>query len=81
MRGLLSVMVLWCFVYAVSQLSLANAYSIFMSAPLLITANVVTAASIEEMPRRFVVGMSHATDAVSSVSSGTLHASAGFQLC
>ncbi|HKS55614.1 MAG TPA: DMT family transporter [Steroidobacteraceae bacterium] len=38
MRGLLSVMVLWCFVYAVSQLSLANAYSIFMSAPLLITA-------------------------------------------
>jgi drug/metabolite transporter (DMT)-like permease len=38
MRGVLSVMVLWCFVYAVSQLSLANAYSIFMSAPLIITA-------------------------------------------
>jgi drug/metabolite transporter (DMT)-like permease len=37
-RGFLSVMLLWCFVYAVSQLSLANAYSIFMSAPLLITA-------------------------------------------
>jgi drug/metabolite transporter (DMT)-like permease len=38
MRGFLSVALLWCFVYAVSQLSLANAYSIFMSAPLLITA-------------------------------------------
>jgi drug/metabolite transporter (DMT)-like permease len=38
LRGFLSVMLLWCFVYAVSQLSLANAYSIFMSAPLLITA-------------------------------------------
>src|SRR5262249_30298227 len=35
MRGFLSVMLLWCFVYAISQLSLANAYSIFMSAPLL----------------------------------------------
>lgn len=38
LRGFLSVMLLWCFVYAVSQLSLANAYAIFMSAPLLITA-------------------------------------------
>lgn len=38
MRGFLSVALLWCFVYAVSQLSLANAYSIFMSAPLLMTA-------------------------------------------
>jgi drug/metabolite transporter (DMT)-like permease len=38
LRGFLSVAVLWFFVYAVSQLSLANAYSIFMSAPLLITA-------------------------------------------
>ena len=38
MRGFLSVALLWCFVYAVSQLSLANAYTIFMSAPLLITA-------------------------------------------
>jgi drug/metabolite transporter (DMT)-like permease len=38
LRGFLSVGVLWFFVYAVSQLSLANAYSIFMSAPLLITA-------------------------------------------
>lgn len=38
LRGFLNVIVLWCFVYAVSQLSLANAYSLFMSAPLLITA-------------------------------------------
>ena len=38
MRGFLSVALLWCFVYAVSQLSLANTYAIFMSAPLLITA-------------------------------------------
>jgi drug/metabolite transporter (DMT)-like permease len=38
MRGFLSVALLWCFVYAVSQLSLADTYTIFMSAPLLITA-------------------------------------------
>jgi drug/metabolite transporter (DMT)-like permease len=38
LRGFLSVALLWCFVYAVGQLSLANAYAIFMSAPLLITA-------------------------------------------
>jgi drug/metabolite transporter (DMT)-like permease len=38
MRGFLSVALLWCFIYSVSQLSLANAYTIFMSAPLLITA-------------------------------------------
>jgi drug/metabolite transporter (DMT)-like permease len=38
MRGFLSVALLWCFVYGVSQLSLANTYTIFMSAPLLITA-------------------------------------------
>jgi drug/metabolite transporter (DMT)-like permease len=38
LRGFLSVALLWCFVYAVSQLSLASAYTIFMSAPLLITA-------------------------------------------
>jgi drug/metabolite transporter (DMT)-like permease len=38
MRGFLSVALLWCFVYAVSQLSLTNTYAIFMSAPLLITA-------------------------------------------
>jgi drug/metabolite transporter (DMT)-like permease len=38
LRGFLSVALLWCFVYAVSQLSLASAYAIFMSAPLLITA-------------------------------------------
>jgi drug/metabolite transporter (DMT)-like permease len=38
MRGFLSVALLSSFVYAVSQLSLANTYAIFMSAPLLITA-------------------------------------------
>ena len=38
LRGLLSVVTLWAFIYSVSSLSLADAYTIFMSAPLLITA-------------------------------------------
>jgi drug/metabolite transporter (DMT)-like permease len=38
LRGFLGVALLWCFVYAMGQLSLANAYTIFMSAPLLIVA-------------------------------------------
>ena len=38
LRGALSVMTLWGFIYSVSLLSLADAYAIFMSAPLLITA-------------------------------------------
>jgi drug/metabolite transporter (DMT)-like permease len=37
-RGILQFSLVWCFVFAVSKLSLANAYTIFMSAPLLITA-------------------------------------------
>jgi drug/metabolite transporter (DMT)-like permease len=37
-RGLLSVLTLWGFIYSVKWLSLADAYTIFMSAPLLITA-------------------------------------------
>ncbi|MFL6547423.1 MAG: DMT family transporter [Povalibacter sp.] len=37
-RGLLGVVTLWLFVYAVHFLSLADTYAIFMSAPLLITA-------------------------------------------
>ncbi len=37
-RGLLGVFVLWAFVYAVKLLTLGDAYSIFMSAPLIITA-------------------------------------------
>ena len=37
-RGVLAVMTLWLFVYAVRFLSLADTYAIFMSAPLLITA-------------------------------------------
>jgi drug/metabolite transporter (DMT)-like permease len=38
LRGLLQVATLYFFVYSVSRLSLANTYTIFMSAPLLITA-------------------------------------------
>ncbi|HEY4367773.1 MAG TPA: DMT family transporter [Steroidobacteraceae bacterium] len=38
LRGFLTVGTLWCFIYAVSVLSLADTYAIFMSAPLLITA-------------------------------------------
>ncbi|MBM0104566.1 DMT family transporter [Steroidobacter sp. S1-65] len=38
LRGVLQVATLYFFVYAVSRLSLANAYTIFMSGPLLITA-------------------------------------------
>lgn len=37
-RGFLGVVTLWFFVYSVRFLSLADAYTIFMSAPLLITA-------------------------------------------
>jgi drug/metabolite transporter (DMT)-like permease len=38
LRGVLQVATLYFFVYSVSRLSLANAYTIFMSAPLMITA-------------------------------------------
>jgi drug/metabolite transporter (DMT)-like permease len=38
LRGLLSVVMLWGFIYAVRTLSLADAYSIFFVAPLLVTA-------------------------------------------
>jgi drug/metabolite transporter (DMT)-like permease len=38
LRGLLAVLMLWAFIYAVSKLSLADTYAIFMSAPLLMTA-------------------------------------------
>lgn len=38
MRGVLGVAMLWSFVYAVRALSLADAYSIFLCAPLLVTA-------------------------------------------
>ncbi|HEY6641529.1 DMT family transporter [Povalibacter sp.] len=38
LRGMLGVGTLWLFVYAVRFLSLADAYTIYMSAPLLITA-------------------------------------------
>ena len=38
MRGLLSVLVLSTFIYAIRLLSLADAYAIFLSAPLIVTA-------------------------------------------
>ncbi|MET0532968.1 MAG: DMT family transporter [Steroidobacter sp.] len=38
LRGVLQVSTLYFFVYSVGRLSLANAYTIFMSAPLMITA-------------------------------------------
>ena len=38
MRGVLGVAMLWSFVYSVRELSLADAYSIFLCAPLLVTA-------------------------------------------
>jgi drug/metabolite transporter (DMT)-like permease len=38
LRGVLGVVMLWGFVYAVRDLSLADAYSIFLCAPLLVTA-------------------------------------------
>jgi drug/metabolite transporter (DMT)-like permease len=37
-RGILGVLMLWLFVFAVKALSLADAYSLFMSAPLFMTA-------------------------------------------
>lgn len=41
LRGLLMVIMLWCFIYAVRTLSLANAYSIFLAEPLIVTALAV----------------------------------------
>jgi drug/metabolite transporter (DMT)-like permease len=38
LRGILGVVMLWAFVFSVKTLSLADAYSIFMSAPLLMAA-------------------------------------------
>ena len=38
MRGVLGVVMLWAFVYSVRELSLADAYSIFLCAPLIVTA-------------------------------------------
>jgi len=40
-RGVLMVIMLWCFIYAVRTLSLANAYSIFLAEPLIVTALAV----------------------------------------
>jgi drug/metabolite transporter (DMT)-like permease len=41
LRGVLNVLTLWLVVYALHRLSMGNTYSIFMSAPLLITALAV----------------------------------------
>ena len=41
LRGALAVVVLGGFIYAVRALSLANAYAVFLSAPLLVTALAV----------------------------------------
>jgi drug/metabolite transporter (DMT)-like permease len=38
LRGMLSVVVIGGFIYAVRELSLANAYSVFLSAPLIVAA-------------------------------------------
>lgn len=38
LRGVLGVVMLWAFVYSVRELSLADAYSIFLCAPLVVTA-------------------------------------------
>jgi len=53
LRGLLSVMTLWGFIFSVSLLSLADAYTIFMSAPLLITALSVPLLGERVGPRRW----------------------------
>jgi drug/metabolite transporter (DMT)-like permease len=41
LRSVLMVIMLWGFIYAVRTLSLANAYSIFLAAPLIVTALAV----------------------------------------
>jgi drug/metabolite transporter (DMT)-like permease len=41
LRGALQVLVLGCFIYAVRRLTLANAYAVFLSAPLIMTALAV----------------------------------------
>ncbi len=53
LRGFLGVATLWAFVYAMSQLSLADAYAIFMSVPLLITALAVPLLGERVGPRRW----------------------------
>ncbi len=54
LRGVLSVMTLWTFVFAVRDLSLADAYTIFMSAPLLITALSMPLLGEHVGPRRWL---------------------------
>jgi drug/metabolite transporter (DMT)-like permease len=51
LRGTLSVVILGGFIYAVRELSLANAYAVFLSAPL-----IVTALSVPILKERTAVG-------------------------
>jgi drug/metabolite transporter (DMT)-like permease len=58
LRGLLSVLTLYAFVYAVNRLSLADAYSIFLAAPLIVTA--LSAPMLKEhvgWPRWIAIGI------------------------
>ncbi len=54
LRGLLSVALLWSFVFSVKVLSLADAYSIYLSAPLLITALSVPLLGEQVIGRRWL---------------------------
>src|SRR5207244_11500585 len=51
LRGVLGVVVLGGFIYAVRVLSLANAYAVFLSAPLLVTAFPVPLLKVGAEPR------------------------------
>jgi drug/metabolite transporter (DMT)-like permease len=54
LRGVLSVVVLGGFIYAVRVLSLANAYAVFLSAPLLVTAFSVPLLKERADPRNWI---------------------------
>ena len=53
LRGVLGVIMLWTFVYSVRELSLANTYSIFLCAPLVVTALSVPLLGERVDPRRW----------------------------
>lgn len=54
LRGVLAIVMMWCFVYAVSELSLASAYAIFFVSPLLVTALSVPILGEHVEPRRWI---------------------------
>ena len=81
-RGCLAVVTLWFFVYAVRVLSLADAYTIFMSAPLLITALSVPMLGEHVGWRRWlavVVGLARRDHRAQAVGHRTDHASAAWR--